>query len=70
MKFPIFHEIKHAPMIYYKLIFGIIFFCTFTLLLIRTEKKSQHNFLYLMGRLEILVGIIAGLFLIVTAFTG
>lgn len=56
-------------MIYYKLIFGIIFFCTFTLLLIRTQKKS-HSVLYLMGRLDILVGIVAGLFLIITAFKG
>ena len=57
-------------MIYYKLIFGIIFFCTFTLLLIRTGKKSQRNFLYRMGQLEILMGIAAGLFLIITAFKG
>ena len=57
-------------MVYYKLIFGIIFFCTFTLLLIRAEKNSQGKFLYLVGRLEILVGIAAGLFLIITAFKG
>ncbi|HEY5747212.1 MAG TPA: hypothetical protein VIU12_14115 [Chryseolinea sp.] len=57
-------------MIYYKLIFGIIFFCTFTLLLIRTWKKSHYRFSYLVGRLEILVGIAAGLFLIITAFKG
>ncbi|WP_160144018.1 hypothetical protein [Chryseolinea soli] len=57
-------------MIYYKLIFGIIFFCSFTLLLIRTGKKSHYSFLYLLGRLEILVGIAAGLFLIITAFKG
>jgi len=57
-------------MIYYKLIFGIIFFCTYTFLLIRTIKKSQRSALWLMGQLEISAGIAAGVFLIITAFKG
>lgn len=57
-------------MVYYKLIFGIIFLCLFTLLLIRTWRKSPNKFAHLLGRLEILVGIAAGLFLIITAFKG
>ncbi len=57
-------------MVYYKLIFGIIFFCTFTLLLIRSGKKSHYSFFFFMGRLDMLVGIAAGLFLIITSFKG
>jgi general stress protein CsbA len=57
-------------MVYYKLIFGIIFFCTYTLLLIRAGKKSRYSLSYFIGQLDMLIGIVAGLFLIITAFKG
>jgi hypothetical protein len=68
VKFPTFKTSSVVPMVYYKLVFGIIFFCTFTVLMARTWKRSHYSFSYIVGRLEILLGIAAGLFLIITAF--
>ncbi|MBL0744376.1 hypothetical protein [Chryseolinea lacunae] len=56
-------------MVYYKFIFGILFLITFVFLFVKTGKQTQGNLVYQMvRRTDILLGILAGVVLIVTSF--